>query len=179
MGEPTVNPLAPAAIAAIDTGIEATLAFPTSAGGVASVQPVRHRLAATSAAQRVLEVMGVRNLKNIELAKNSLTVAACFYCPPPCVRAASFNFGPPTCAGAQTFSYIPVTINRYVYTCPAAAACWHNRCTFPKKQAIPHTAKAHTLDEALEFAQSVSNQAVAIAAKNQCGAHTGASPTAS
>ena len=137
MGEPTVNPLAPAAIAAIDTGIEATLAFPTSAGGVASVQPVRHKLAAISAAQRVLEVMGVRNLKNNELVKNSLTVTACFYRLPPCVRAASFNFGLPMCAGAQTFSYRPVTINKDFYTCLAAVACQHNRCTFQKNRLCP------------------------------------------
>ena len=46
-----------------------------------------------------------------------------------------------------------------------------------KKQAMPHTVKAHTLDEALGFAQSVSNRAVAVVAQNQCGAHPGASPT--
>ena len=142
MGEPTVNPLAPAAIAAIDTGIEATLAFPTSAGGVASLQPVRHRPAAISAAQRVLEVMDVRNSKNNGLEKDSLTVTACFYRPPPCVRAAAFNFGLPMCAGAQTFSYRPVTINEYLYTRLAAAACPHNRCTFQKNRLYPTLQKS-------------------------------------
>ena len=57
MGEPTIKPVVPAATAAVDTGVDAALAAPALAVVLASLQPARSALAATRAAQKVLEVM--------------------------------------------------------------------------------------------------------------------------
>ena len=51
MGDPTVKPVAPAATAATETGVDVALA-PAAAGAAVSLQPVINKLAATRAAKK-------------------------------------------------------------------------------------------------------------------------------